>query len=408
MTDRSLLHSPATVRARRRGVGRAASWRAFWAALALGLSVAPAAGVASKPGPPAGAATSTAATDADCLHAAADACYFGFDLPGDAGRMHYYASRNPAAGPAAAPGSVLLVMHGHPRDANRTFDAALAAARAAGRLGDTLVVAPLFQVPAARAARCSTPGVPPAAPGDALWTCGSWLQGGLSRGGTRPIGAFEALDALLAELQRQWPSLRTATLFGFSAGAQMLQHSIGLAADPPPGMRLRYVIADPGSWLYFDPVRPTPQLAGQAVDWPACGTGADFPGACGFEFAPPAASAACAGYDHWKYGTATWPAHLGRDATQARARYAAADISYVEAELDSGSQRGAAYAILDQSCAARLQGPFRLQRGVAYVAYDRALLAPGRARPFVTVPGCAHSVVCVLRSAAVRAAVFRD
>ncbi len=367
-------------------------------ALALGPPQAGAAGAEDAP--------SAAAAEAPCDQAASGRCFIGFELPGAAGRLHYYASRGDAgtAEAGTAPTTALLVMHGHPRDANRSFDAGLRAARAAGRLGDTLVVAPLFQVGDADAARCRTRGVPAAEPGDALWTCGGWLEGAPSIG-ARPIGAFAALDALVAELHRRWPSLQTVTLAGFSAGAQMLQHGVGFAADPPPGLRLRYVIADPGSWLYFDPARPQPQRGGQDVDWEACGRGDTFPGDCSFALQAPD-GAACPGHDRWKYGTGSLPAALGRDAAQARARYAAAEIHYVEGALDSSADKGTYYPILDKSCAAMLQGPYRLQRGVAYAAYDRALLAPAQARQVTVVPGCAHDVGCVLPSDAARAVLF--
>ena len=56
------------------------------------------------------------------------------------------------------------------------------------------------------------------------------------------------------------------------------------------------------------------------------------------------------------------PAHLHRTADAARRRYAAADISYGAAADDTGTAPGAYYRILDKSCAAQLQGPYRLQR----------------------------------------------
>lgn len=338
-----------------------------------------------------GAAQGHATDSVGCAERASAGCLYAFELPGSAGRMHYYMSRSPGGTSAPAPQSALLIMHGHPRDAERSFDTALQAARAAGQLPQTLVVAPLYQVPEDRASHCNTPGTPVAQPGDALWTCAGWLSGEPSLGAD-PIGAFNALDALLVELARQWPSLRSITLVGFSAGAQMLQHSIGFAAEPPPGVALRYVIADPGSWLYFDPVRPLPQHSCHGVG-------------CNWAFrAPP--PEACAGYDAWKYGTQSLPAHLTRDAAQARARYKAAQVDYLEGALDSSAQKGTFYPILDKSCAAMLQGPFRLQRGLAYAAYDNTVLKPQRPRRMVVVPGCAHDVVCVIGAEAARQVLF--
>ncbi|MEP7098895.1 MAG: hypothetical protein ABI781_00205 [Burkholderiales bacterium] len=315
-----------------------------------------------------------AASTEACQTGASTACYFAFEPPAAGGQLHYYASRVPGA--SAAPTSALIALHGHSRDANKTFDAALLAVRRAGRDADTLVIAPVFQVEAARAANCRTAGVPAAQPGDLLWTCSSWLEGAASANGSR-FGSFAALDALVAELVRQWPSLRSVTIAGFSAGAQMVQHSIGFAAAPPAGVTLRYVVADPGSWLYFDAFRPHP------VD-----------------------AANCPAVNRWKYGTESLPAHFTRDAAQARAHYAAAEIHYLEGELDSDAAKGTAYRVLDTSCAANAQGPFRLQRGQAYLTYDRALLAPAHRRELVVVPGCAHDVACVFPSPAASAALL--
>ncbi|MGI4776834.1 MAG: hypothetical protein ACRYGA_01740 [Janthinobacterium lividum] len=324
-------------------------------------------------------AADAAADDAStCTTAASPACYFALAAPGDGGALRYYASLPP---PPVAPDSarlapthMLIALHGHPRDADRTFDAALAAVRNGGTLGSTLVVAPVFQVDAARAGRCRTPGVPAAAAGDALWTCVSWMEGGRADSG---LTSFAALDALVAGLARQWPSLRAVTVAGFSAGAQMVQHYIGFAGAAPPGLSVRYVVSDPGTWLYFDAFRPAPPLPGS-----------------------------CSDANNWKYGTDALPAPLGRDAATARLRYAEADVHYMEGALDSGDAPGTYYRILDKSCAAMAQGVDRLQRGLAYAAYDRALLAPPRQRQVTVVPGCAHDVACVFPSPAARAALL--
>jgi hypothetical protein len=360
--------------------------------------------LAQAPAP--GPVSAAASTDASaCEHRADAACLQSFNLPGDAGRLRYYASQAPGAGNGAMPRYALVVMHGHPRDANRSFEAGLRAAEGAQRLQDTLVVAPLYQGPEDQAAHCHSRGVPAAESADAVWTCAGWLAGEPSLG-PHPIGSFAALDALVAELVQRWPGLRSVTLAGFSAGAQMLQHSVAFAADAPGSVTLRYVIADPGTWLYFDPVRPQPRIAGQSTDWAACGTGAAFPGACSFVFQAPPAASACPGQDRWKYGLQALPGHLGRDAVTARSRYAAAQIDYLEGALDSSADKGAFYPILDKSCAAMLQGPFRLQRGRAFAAYEREVLAPQRPRRFVVVPDCAHDVACVLPSMAARPLLF--
>lgn len=355
------------------------------------------------------AATSHAAiapSQTSCLEASAD-CYRSLELPEHAGSLHYYASLSPGA---TQPQNALIVIHGHPRDANVSFLAGISTARKAGRLGDTLIVAPLFQVASDAARHCNTPGLPAAQPEDALWSCESWLDGGVSAG-SQGISSFAALDALVGELKKQWPSLTTITFAGFSAGAQMLQRQIGFAAEAPAGMRLRYVVADPGTWLYFDPERPLVELNGQAASSTDCGAPAAFPESCSIRFVKPGfalpAGENCAASNNWKYGTDHLPSHLQRSASEARAHYAAADIQYLEGELDSSDRKGSFYPILDKSCAAQLQGPYRLQRGVAYAAYDRQFLATDGRHSMTIVPACGHNVDCVLGAAEARNILFQ-
>ena len=108
----------------------------------------------------------------------------------------------------------------------------------------------------------------------------------------------------------------------------------------------------------------------------------------------------------WKYGVAQVPATLGQTGHEARTRYVGADIAYLEGALDTGDGPGTANRLLDKSCGAQLQGPYRLQRGVAYAAYDRQVLAPSNPRTLTVVPGCAHSVSCVFPSPAAAGVLF--
>lgn len=312
------------------------------------------------------------AADGDCLNAASASCYIGFAPPGAPGQLHYFTSLMP--GSATTPTSALIVIHGHPRDANKTFNAALQALTDGDATAHTLLVAPVFQVADDHA--CHTDGVPSAQPGDLLWRCSTWLDGGRAENGDG-FSAFNALDAVVAELHARWPGLRTITIAGFSAGAQLVQHYIGFAQAPAgTALALRYVVADPGTWLYFDAAR-------------AAGDGT-----------------ACSSANRWKYGTDDLPADLPRSAAAARAHYAAADISYLEGALDQGTGRGTYNRILDKSCAANAQGVDRLHRGLAYAEYDRALLAPEKHRKVIVVPGCAHDVACVFPSSAGRSALL--
>ena len=289
-------------------------------------------------------------------------------LPGGT-MLGYYIATTPAS-----VRSILIGVQGYVRDANRTWDAAAKAVADAGHADDTLVVAPIFAVAAPEAQRCQYHGVPEAAPGDALWHCGNW-SGGAPAGNDPRVTSFTAMDTLIAALAREFPTARRITVAGFSAGGQYVQRYAAFAAPPPAGVHLRFVVADPSSFLYFDPERPQPGIA------------------------------ACPSYNRWKFGTEALPPFLGRSAAAARATYADADLSYLEGSLDRDAGPGTAYRNLARNCAAELQGPFRLQRGLAYAAYDKAKLAHG-AHPLTIVPGCAHSVSCVFPAPAARAALF--
>jgi predicted esterase len=343
--------------------------------------------------------TNRAASAPVCRQQASTDCYETFHPAHGAGQLHYYTSQRPQAADDNHPRKVLIVVHGHPRDANITFNAALAALNSTSAPADTVVIAPVFQVGADEAGRCSTAGVPLAQADDLRWTCASWIDG--SEAADAPgMTSFAAMDALVKEVLKQWPSAREVTIAGFSAGAQMVQHYIGFAdPDISRSVAIRYVVADPGSWLYFDAVRPSNAMDGQTMDTQTCNRAA-----CPFQRVTD--DTTCPDINRWKYGTESLPDSLRRDAATARAQYANASVFYLEAAQDSGTGHGTYSRILDKSCAAMAQGTFRLQRGLAYAAYDRQWLARDRPRAVTVIPGCAHDVTCVFSALAARDALL--
>ncbi len=213
--------------------------------------------------------------------------------------------------PQGAPSAALIAVQGYPRDANRSFEAAARAAREAGQAARTLIIAPIFQVLAAEAARyCHFRGMPAARPGNALWHCGTWLNGAPAI--NTPETSFEALTQLIDHVLRRYPSIQVVTIAGFSAGGQFVQRDAAFAAPLSRPVTRRYVVADPGTFLYFNRFRPKPGRA------------------------------ACPGYNNWKFGTDHLPAFLGRTAAAARAAYIRADIHYLEGARDHGRGRGTA------------------------------------------------------------------
>jgi|APCry1669189034_1035192.scaffolds.fasta_scaffold06198_1 hypothetical protein len=337
------------------------------------------------------------ATSVDCTTGAKKECYFSFKPAKEDYKMHFYSSVDPSVRKEGLLiTNALVLIHGHPRDANKTFNAGLAALKGKETSKNTLVVAPVYQVPADEAKKCMTKGVPLAASEDLTWTCETWSQGGLSNSPER-LGSFAVLDSFILQLKKDFPNLSSITVAGFSAGAQMVQRYVGFAGDVSNlGLKVRYVISDPGSWLYFDSQRAQPYLNGTKVSWEQCSGGTQGLGQC--ELKMEESRASCFGINDWKYGLIKLPPELPWGGDDARAQYSQADISYMEGALDSSAARGTYYEILDKSCAANAQGPFRLQRGIVYAFYDRILLAPDKNRKVIIVPGCAHDVSCVFPS----------
>lgn len=74
-----------------------------------------------------------------------------------------------------------------------------------------------------------------------------WIEGGLDNAGK--TGSFNAMDNLLADMKRRWPSLQTITVAGFSAGAQFVQHYVGFAHPPRCGCAMWWPIPAAGSIL---------------------------------------------------------------------------------------------------------------------------------------------------------------
>lgn len=290
-----------------------------------------------------------------------------FSLAEHAGNIHYFikAARN-----SDTVTSMLVVMHGYPHDALGTLKAASQAANSVAASDSAAIIAPFFQLPARLTGHCSSMELPTTQPGDALWDCHSWLNGGQDQ--AKNIGAFQVMDQLLIHLKQMWPDLRQVTIAGFSAGGQFVQHYIGFAKIPQ-GLQMRYVVSDPGSWLYFDSLHSITNCP-QAAEW--------------------------------KYGLENMPPELKEQAVLARERYRRANITYLEGAEDRGKGRGRYYRILDKSCAAMLQGFYRLDRGINYARYDSEILQSLKPHPLHIVAGCAHQVSCVFPSAEGKQALF--
>jgi hypothetical protein len=275
----------------------------------------------------------------------------------------------------------VLVFHGVLRNADVYFASAQAAAQAApDASAHTLLIAPQFLAERdASAYRL---------PADTLrWSLTGW-EGGEAALAPAPVSSFEAVDTLLAILadRHRFPRLTQVVIAGHSGGGQVVQRyavvGSGESRLVEAGVKLRYVVANPSSYLYFSADRP--QADGS--------------------FAPPAATFACPGFDHWKYGWEGAPPYARRLAPAAyESRYVQREVIYLLGAADTDPQHPA----LDKSCSGESQGPYRLARGRNYVAYLR-LRHPGLAQLEEEVPGVGHDGTRMFGSACGLAALFDD
>jgi pimeloyl-ACP methyl ester carboxylesterase len=256
----------------------------------------------------------------------------------------------------------VIMLHGIKRNAAEYFDNGSALLTNAGLdASTTLLIAPHFLTDADAD---SPAGVP-------RWAPGQWLHGSPSFSG---VSAFAVLDDLLAFLdnRQRFPALREVLLVGHSAGGQLVQrYAIFNSADTmlaANGIHLRYGVASPSSYLYFDHQR-----------WQN-------------QHLQPTAPANCPGFNRYRYGLEKLPAYAAGqtlNAQQLFRRYATRDVVYlVGSEDDNPDAR-----VMDRSCSAQLQGATRRQRQVNYVAYEQQLGKQWRTpitHPQLQVDGVGH------------------
>jgi pimeloyl-ACP methyl ester carboxylesterase len=251
---------------------------------------------------------------------------------------------------------VLIILHGRLRNAQTYLHSAERASELAGQNATTLVIAPQFLNELDVAAQ-------PVADTVLRWQGNDWMAGGDSTA-PFPLGSYAALDEIIARLgdRQQFPDVKQVVIAGHSGGAQVVQRYALLGHDQPAlaaaGVQVRYVIANPSSYAWFDERRPVAF-----------------------------SHAGCPNFNRWKYGLADLPAYAeGQTAAQLQEKYLARDIVYLLGQQDTDPNHPA----LDKSCEAKAQGPNRLARGRYYFDYLKRLAPNGLHQQLIEVPGVGH------------------
>lgn len=272
----------------------------------------------------------------------------------------------------------VVIVHGRLRNADTYFHTAQHARELAGvDAASTLLVAPQFLSGADVRAHD--------APGDLLsWKGNAWMAGANAASGV-PVSSYAVLDDIARHLadRRLFPNLKTIVFAGHSGGAQVLQrYAIASRANAlaAQGIDVRFVVASPSSYAYFDGQRPDANGAPTAFD-----------------------ASLCPGFDRWKYGMEDRPAFIaGRSAAQLEADYVKRRIVY----LVGGDDHNPASASLDKSCAAQAQGAQRVARAQGFFRYLQARHPDNLNQTFHIVPGVGHDGARMLTSGCALATMF--
>ena len=269
----------------------------------------------------------------------------------------------------------LVMVHGQGRNADDYFRTALAAAFLAGGLEDTLVVSPRFASNDGRSCRDTL------AEGEINYRCtqGSWRDGDVA---IEPpaVNSFDTADEILRRLARKdvFPNLKLIVVAGHSAGGQFAhRYAAASKVTDTLGVPIRFVVANPSSYLYLGPERLPPSAT------------CSEKGGCSAEFGTFEEGRNCTTYNRWLYGLEERRGYsAGLSDEQLRKQLVKRDVVYLLGENDTIPQAG-----FDSSCPAMAQGASRLARGVTYWNYVRSRYHAEH--KLVTVPLCGHNARCM-------------
>jgi len=295
--------------------------------------------------------------------------------------------------------TAVIIIHGNRRNAKEYFETVAGVAEANNLLGTTVVIAPHFI--------CNEDNPDG---GSLYWTCSGWKDGGPAINDAT-VYSFTIIDSIIEILRVYFPGIKAITVTGHSAGGQFAQrYAASNTVDTESlGISMRYVVANPSSYLYLDTKRL--KKTARCTDENDCPLTAES-----FEFPywNADSSEKCTKYNHYKYGLEhRGGCYIGPYVTdgQIRSRYISRKVVYLLGNRDNS--RESHYDELDKSCPGDAQGPymghdehpFRLQRGLTFYHYITDIFSAPHTLKIV--PGCMHDEACMYRSKEALPVVFQ-
>lgn len=268
---------------------------------------------------------------------------------------------------------LVVVVQGASRNAEGYFQSMVDAAQNAGTEDRTLIVAPHFLIDDDLSGSLRSTGL--------YWSSSGWKAGDPSQSDPYPrpwdISSFGVIDVLIEQISDQglFPNLTEIVVAGHSAGAQFVnRYAAGTdiqAQTLNSGIKYRFVVANPSSYLYLSDYRPQPGRLDS------------------FRQLTRSERRTCSNYNRYKYGTTHLNEYMSlAGASRLRQRYASREVVYLLGNQDTDRTD----PLLDTTCAAIWQGPDRFTRGVAYYNYLAHLFGASIHERHVksVVPGVGH------------------
>lgn len=311
------------------------------------------------------------------------------------GVVGYYASHSLSTNYNPNVRRAIFLIHGLHGNASGSYDVladatcrAQSLAIAPNAAAETIVIAPKFR---------STEYDTNNPSGYHVWNGDNWSKGSESVT-TGHVSSYAVIDGMIGMLvgssrtlvgvQRRFPNLEMIVIAGHSAGGQFAHR---YAATNPRdgalgGVRMRYIVANPSSYLYLDDQRPYTDYASGVGDpyreyqTPYGSFWAKNPG---FSDAPMCPTS----YNDWKFGLSdlnNYSSAVG--ATTIRQRLTSREVTVLLGTADNDPNADD----LDTSCPSMLQGSHRYERGLRLINH-LDIRFPWHSHRQVDVVGIAHS-----------------
>lgn len=240
---------------------------------------------------------------------------------------------------------VIITIHGSERNAHTYYNSIEAMAKRENMSEKTLVISPHFKE-----------AQDTLLPKELYFSPEGWLSGDEALN-NNTTSSFEVVDHMITLLGNKnvFPNLKNIVITGHSAGGQLVQRfAAGSGVDQKfPDIHFRYIVANPGSYLYLTKNRPVK------------------------------ASVQC-NFNDYKYGLDRLNPYMQNNVTKLVAQYTGKEVVYFLGEQDIISED------IDQTCPAQYQGINRLVRGRSYKAqFDKEF--PQAKHYIFSVPGVGHT-----------------